>query len=74
MMKCADQTIVVADSSKFGKSSLAKLCELNEVHTVVTDDGLSESWRSRLNEAGVQLHLATEPKPETLPTEPNTTE
>jgi DeoR/GlpR family transcriptional regulator of sugar metabolism len=59
MMDCADQTIVVADSSKFGKSSLAKQCELQEVRTVVTDDGLSEHWRSCLTDAGVNLVLAT---------------
>ena len=58
MMQCADQTIVVADSSKFGKSSLAKLCELPAVHTVVSDDGLSPQWRSQLEDAGVNLILA----------------
>ncbi len=62
MMNCADQTIVVADSSKFGKSSLAKLCELNQVETVVTDDGLSETWRECLRAAGVQLLVAAEQK------------
>lgn len=74
MMKCADQTIVVADSSKFGKSSLARLCELNEVQTVVTDDGLSAAWRERLQNAGVQLNLAAETRPESLSTESNPTE
>ena len=70
-MNSADQTIVVADSSKFGKSSLAKLCELNQVQTVVTDDGLSDEWRSRLRNAGVQLHLAAEARPETTQTDSN---
>jgi DeoR/GlpR family transcriptional regulator of sugar metabolism len=58
MMECADQTMVVADSSKFGKSSLARLCELKSVHTVVTDDGLSERWQAELQAAGVRLILA----------------
>ncbi len=39
MMQAADTTIVVADSSKFGHSSLARLCELSDVDTVVSDDG-----------------------------------
>ncbi len=58
MMGCADQTMVVADSSKFGKSSLARLCPLSEVQTVVSDDGLSHEWRERLQSAGVKLVLA----------------
>ncbi len=64
MMGCADQTIVVADSSKFGKSSLARLCALDQVHSVVTDQRLSESWRERLTCAGVELILSS---PDSLP-------
>ena len=58
MMNCADQSIVVADSSKFGKSSLARLCELSQVQTLVTDAGLSDLWRKRLSGAGVELVIA----------------
>ena len=58
MMQAADTTIVVADSSKFGRSSLARLCELSDVDTVVSDDDLDETWRQRLTGAGVELHLA----------------
>ncbi|MEZ6135069.1 MAG: DeoR/GlpR family DNA-binding transcription regulator [Pirellulaceae bacterium] len=58
MMGCADRTLVVADSSKFGKSSLARLCALNEVHTVVSDNGLCPEWQERLKAAGVRLILA----------------
>jgi DeoR family transcriptional regulator, fructose operon transcriptional repressor len=65
MMRCADQTVIVADSSKFGKSSLARLCELDKIHTVVTDSGLSEVWRERLDAAGVQLILAEPDEPTT---------
>ena len=58
MMQAADTTIVVADSSKFGHSSLARLCELSDVDTVVSDDELDNAWRERLRGAGVELHLA----------------
>ncbi len=63
MMKAADQTIVVADSSKFGRSSLARLASLDEVTAVVSDDGLDEGWRERLQSVGVQLHIAPEGHP-----------
>ena len=58
MMHSADRTIVVADSSKFGKSSLARLCELSAVDTIVSDEGLDEHWRQLLSDAGVDLILA----------------
>ncbi|MCR9291111.1 MAG: DeoR/GlpR family DNA-binding transcription regulator [bacterium] len=60
MMQSADQTIVVADSSKFGRSSLAKLCGLSEVETVVSDESLSSQAREWLEEAGVCLLLAAD--------------
>lgn len=60
MMQSADQTIVVADSSKFGRSSLARLCGLSEVETVVSDESLSSQAREWLEEAGVCLLLAAD--------------
>lgn len=69
MMQCADQTIVVADSSKFGHSSLARLCGLAEVQTVVVDAGLEERWQDELRRAGVQLHMANAPNAEMPTTE-----
>jgi DeoR family fructose operon transcriptional repressor len=59
MMESADQTIVVADSSKFGRSSLVQLCGLSDVQRIVVDDGLSEAWRRTLTAAGVELLIAS---------------
>ncbi|MBU6172861.1 MAG: DeoR/GlpR family DNA-binding transcription regulator [Planctomycetes bacterium] len=58
MMQCADQTIIVADSSKFGRSSLARLCDWSQVHTLVSDDGLGMDWRGLTEVAKVQLLIA----------------
>jgi DeoR family transcriptional regulator, fructose operon transcriptional repressor len=58
MLEVADEVMIVADSSKFGTTSLARLCGLNQVGTVVTDTGLPESWQAQLRDAGVQLVLA----------------
>ncbi|QEG38693.1 DeoR/GlpR family DNA-binding transcription regulator [Roseimaritima ulvae] len=55
MMATADRAVVIADSSKFGRASLSRLCGLGEVHTVVTDQKLSDTWRQRLLDAGPQL-------------------
>lgn len=55
MMKAADEVIVVADSTKFGRTSLARLCDLGNVDVLVVDDELSDDWRNRLTSAGVRL-------------------
>jgi DeoR/GlpR family transcriptional regulator of sugar metabolism len=62
MLKAADETMIVADSSKFGHASLSRLCRLGEVQTVVTDDCLPALWQNRIRDAGVELVLAKSPK------------
>jgi DeoR/GlpR family transcriptional regulator of sugar metabolism len=64
MMRAADQVIVVADSTKFGRTSIASLCELGEVDVLVTDEEIDDTWRSRLDEAGVKLVVASPEEPE----------
>ncbi len=66
MMAAADKTIVVADSSKFGKSSLAKLCPLDHIHTLVSDSDLDGQWQECLKAAGVNLILAKEDPPDSV--------
>jgi DeoR/GlpR family transcriptional regulator of sugar metabolism len=58
MMNAADEVIVVTDSTKFGKQSLAHLAELGAVDRLVVDAEISEDWRSRLIAAGVKLSIA----------------
>jgi DeoR/GlpR family transcriptional regulator of sugar metabolism len=58
MIKAADEVIVVADSTKFGRSSLAELGGLNEVDVVVTDDQIGDQWTGMLTEAGVRVMVA----------------
>ena len=58
MMTSADEVIILADSTKFGRSSLSRLAELDSVHTVVVNDGIDDSWHTRLSEAGVHVVIA----------------
>lgn len=58
MMKAADEVIVVADSTKFDQSSLARLCDLGEIDVLVTDHGIGKLWRRRIEDAGVRLVVA----------------
>ena len=58
MMQAADETIVLVDSSKLGRQSLALVCNLAEIDVMVVDHEISEDWRSRIAAAGVELKIA----------------
>ena len=58
MLEAAEEVWVVADSSKFGKSALAHLCELSKVTRMIVDAGLSDSWREIIRGAGIELTIA----------------
>jgi DeoR/GlpR family transcriptional regulator of sugar metabolism len=60
MMKAADEVMIVADSTKFGRQSLALMCSLAAVRHVVVDHEISNPWRDKICQAGVQLHVAGE--------------
>lgn len=60
MMAAAEETIVVADSTKFGRQSLAHLAALDAVDRLVVDGEVSGEWRERMTAAGVKLLVAGE--------------
>ncbi|MEG1886201.1 MAG: DeoR/GlpR family DNA-binding transcription regulator [Alistipes sp.] len=55
MMKAASQTIILADSSKFGQRGFGRICSLEEVDVIITDNNISEQMTAILEEAGVDL-------------------
>jgi DeoR/GlpR family transcriptional regulator of sugar metabolism len=58
MMQSSDDVIVVADHTKFGKRSLARLCGWDRVNQVVSDGGLNEQWQEVVRTAGADMILA----------------
>jgi len=61
MMTSAEEVIVVADSTKFGHTSLAHLCDLNDIDVLVTDHEIDAAWRERVADAGVKLVVGQAP-------------
>lgn len=59
MIEVADEVIVAADHTKFGRKALAHLAGWDQVHCVISDEGLDDSWQQRLHASGVKLLLAT---------------
>lgn len=51
------EKILLCDSSKFGIVRPAYFCDLAEINTIVTDQGLPEEWRQRIASMGITLHL-----------------
>lgn len=66
MMQAADEVTVIADSTKFNKSSLALLCELSMIDSIVVDGELEAEWINTLQQAGIKVHVAVT-KPATEP-------
>lgn len=58
MMRSADEVIILADHTKFGRRALVKLCGFEEVNCVVSDENLSDSWRAVMGRVNVRLLLA----------------
>ncbi len=55
MMQSADEVMILADSTKFGRRSLARLCGLADADVVVSDSQLETLWRDRLAAEGVEF-------------------
>lgn len=57
LRRSSERTIVLADHSKFGKSSLARICSLREVDMIVTDNELPEKVEQDIRKSGTELFL-----------------
>ncbi|MBC8536660.1 DeoR/GlpR family DNA-binding transcription regulator [Feifania hominis] len=57
LVRCGRQTILTCDSSKFTGTALAKICDIGEIDTIITDTGLDEEKRRELLSSGVELIL-----------------
>ena len=55
MMRTAQQTIVLADSSKFGKRGFGRICAVDQVTHIITDTGILAGDEKRLKDLGVTL-------------------
>jgi len=58
MIEISRQIIVLADSSKVKKRSLAVICPLSKVDILVTDDGLSPDYQAKLEQLGLEVIIA----------------
>lgn len=58
MWQSADRVILLMDSSKFGKRSLASILPLEAVHTLVTDQNAPQEMLKQFEVMGIKIHIA----------------
>jgi DeoR family transcriptional regulator of aga operon len=57
MMRAAQKVIVLSDSSKFGKRGFGKICNLNQVHHIITDTNAPASAVQMIREKGIEVTM-----------------
>jgi len=58
MIENAQKIAILADSSKFGKRGLGKICELIDVDYIITDNKVSGSTVKAIEELGIKIIVA----------------
>lgn len=57
MIAASQKTIVLADSSKFGKRGFGKICDIDEIEHVITDKAISPHVVEALQGMGIEVTL-----------------
>jgi len=57
MIQVSNKTIVLADSSKFGKRGFGKICDIEDVDQIITDDGISSHLVDSLEAKGIKVTI-----------------
>ena len=55
MMDAAKKTIVLADSSKFGKKGFSKICDCSQIDGIITDDKIPQAYVDAMQELGIEI-------------------
>lgn len=58
MMQTAQKTIVLADSSKFGRRGFSKIADMEDIDHIITDSRIPPSTAARIEEMGIELTIA----------------
>jgi DeoR family transcriptional regulator, aga operon transcriptional repressor len=58
MIKIAKKVVVVADSSKFNRRRFAFISPISDIHTVITDSGISKEDAALIENSGIELITA----------------
>lgn len=57
MISAAQRTVVLCDSSKFGRRGFGRICKLDEIDQIITDDKISPKTVEKLRELGIEVTI-----------------
>ncbi|HVA05874.1 MAG TPA: DeoR/GlpR family DNA-binding transcription regulator [Acidimicrobiales bacterium] len=57
LVERSQQTIVLADSTKLGRTAFATICPLTAVDVLITDTGAPESTVQKIRDVGIEVHV-----------------
>ncbi len=57
MINAAQKTVILTDSSKFGKRGFGRICGLEEVDHIITDKGIGEHMLEKLKGMGIEVTI-----------------
>jgi DeoR family transcriptional regulator of aga operon len=57
MIAASQKTIVLADSSKFGKRGFGKICGMEDIEQIITDSGISDHMLKTLQGMGIEVTI-----------------
>ncbi|MBD9295142.1 MAG: DeoR/GlpR transcriptional regulator [Bacteroidales bacterium] len=55
MMSTSQQTVLLVDSSKFGKKGFSKICDVGEIDHIITDDKIPQMYLESLQDMGIEV-------------------
>ena len=55
MMRASAKSVVLADSSKFGRRGFSKICDLSDVDQIITDSNVSPHTLAQLRSQGIEV-------------------
>ncbi|MEN8138578.1 MAG: DeoR/GlpR family DNA-binding transcription regulator [Bacteroidota bacterium] len=58
MIESSKEVIVLADSSKFGKKSFGRICEIDQVDHIITDNKISKDIVEKIKSLGITITIA----------------
>jgi DeoR/GlpR family transcriptional regulator of sugar metabolism len=60
MIERSEEVIILADHTKFGKTTFSYMCSLSDASMIISDKNCPEEWKKILAEKGIELLIADE--------------
>ena len=58
MITVAQKVVIMADSTKFGRRGLGRICSLEDIDYIITDSGVAASTVKAMEERGIKVMIA----------------